>query len=138
MTEVVSNLELRFGLPTTREKEERINKIAIECGISVEKALISEFEDMFTNNWMRADGENIFELLLLIATGERVSCREVMFGTYQESGTQYPKATILADYLNLKNSSRRIWVNDEVIEGMGKELDANFEYEFVEFLRIRK
>ena len=47
MTEVVSNLELRFGLPTTQEKEDYINQKAIEWDISVQKMLKDDFEDNF-------------------------------------------------------------------------------------------
>ena len=136
--EVVSNLELRFGPPSTNEKQDFINRRAIEYDMSVERTLIYEFEQMFHNIWMRKDRENIFELLLLITTGEKVECQNVTLGAYILNKTLYPKIVIHGDYLDIVNLSGRIWINDEIINSVGKELDENFDYEYVEFLRIKQ
>ena len=52
MTEVVSNLELRLGLPSTKEKEDYINRKAIEWDLSIEAMLKYDIEDIFHNVWM--------------------------------------------------------------------------------------
>jgi hypothetical protein len=62
----------------------------------------------------------------------------VRFGTYTHNGYRYPKAVIHGDYLNIRNSSRRLWLNDETVEAIGRDLDANFEYEYVGFHRIQQ
>jgi hypothetical protein len=138
MTEVVSNIELRFGPPSSQDREELANKRAIEFDVSVERVLLVDFEDLLTNIWMRKDRENIFELLILIYAGETVECPHVSFGTYAHNGYRYPKVVIKGDYLNIKNSTRRLWLNDETVEAIGKELDTNFEYEFFGFRRIKQ
>lgn len=138
MTEVASNLELRFGHPSTKDREELIYKRAVEYDVSVERVLLVDFEDMLTNTWMRKDGDNIFELLILIHAGEAVCCPNVSFGTYFHNGSRYPKVVIHGDYLNIKNSNRRLWLNDQTVEAIGKELDENFDYEFIDFLRLKK
>lgn len=138
MTEVESNIELRFGPPSTKDKEDLTNDRAIEFDVSVERVLLVDFEDLLTNVWMRKDRENIFELLILIHTGESVSCPDVSFGTYTHNGYRFPKIVIHGDYLDVKNSNRRLWLNDEAIEAIGRELDANFEYEYVGFHRVKK
>ena len=138
MTEVVSRIELRFGSASSEWRQELSNKRAIECDVSVERVLNVDFEDLFSNVWMRKDAENLFELLILIKTGEKVNCRNLSFGTYIHNGTQYPKVIIHEDYLDIKDSNRRLWLNDETINFMGEENDLNFDYQFVEFLRIGK
>jgi len=72
MTEVVSQIELRFGGASSEWRQEISNKRAIECDVSVERVLNVDFEDMLKNTWMREDKENLFELLILIKTGEKV------------------------------------------------------------------
>lgn len=138
MTEVVSNLELRFGPPSTKDREDLVNKRAIEFDISVERVWLVDFEDMLTNTWMRKNKENIFELLILIHTGESVVCPDVSFGTYIHNGSRYPKIVIHGDYLDIKDSKGRLWINDETANFLGKELDLNFDFEFVDFLRIKQ
>lgn len=138
MTEVVSKLELRFGLPATNDKEELTNKRAIEYDVSIERVLLVDFEHLLTNVWMRSGRESIFELLILIHTGEVVARPKVSFGTYTHNGYRYPKIVIHSDYFEIKNSSRRLWLNDDTVEAIGKELDAYFEYEFVDFHRIQQ
>jgi len=138
MTETVSNLELRFGHPSTKDREELIYKRAIEYDVSIERVLLVDFEDMLTNTWMKKDRANIFELLILIYAGESVFCPNVSFGTYTHNGSRYPKVVIHGDYLNIKNSNRRLWLNDEIVDAIGKELDENFEFEYIDFLRVRK
>lgn len=136
MTEVVSNIELRFGPPSSKDKEELTNNKAIESDVSVERVLLFDFEHLLTNVWMKKDRENIFELLILIHAGETVECPHVSFGTYTHNGYRYPKVVIRGDYLNIRNSSRRLWLNDETVEAIGEDLDENFEYEFFGFHRI--
>lgn len=138
MTEVVSNIELRFGPPSSQDREELTNSRAIEFDVSVERVLLVDFEDLLTNVWMRKDRENIFELLILIHTGESVICPDVSFGTYTHNGYRFPKIVIHGDYLDVKNSNRRLWLNDEAVEAIGRELDANFEYEYIGFDRVKK
>lgn len=138
MTEVVSNIELRFGPPSTQDKEELTNKRAIEFDVSIERILLDDFEYLLTNVWMKKNRENIFELLILIYAGETVECPHVSFCTYTHNGYKYPKVVIHGDYLNIRNSSRRLWLNDETLEAIGKDLDTNFEYEFFGFRRVKQ
>jgi len=138
MTETVSNLELRFGPPSTEDKERLTDNRAIEFDVSVERVLLVDFEDLLSNVWMRKDRDNIFELLILVHAGEAVECPHVSFGTYIHNGYKYPKVVIHGDYLNIRNSSRRLWLNDETVEAIGRDLDANFEYEYVGFHRIQQ
>ena len=136
MTEVVSDLELRFGFPSTAEREELTSSRAIEHDVSIERVLLVDFEYLFTNVWMKAGRENIFELLIFIASGVNVVCPDITFGTYIDKGFRLPQVVIHGDYLNIKNSNGRLWLNDEIIAEIGSELDLNFDYEFVGFNRV--
>jgi hypothetical protein len=133
-----SDIEIRFGGASTREKQEFLDRRAIEFDVSVERALLIEFEDMFTSTWMRKNEENIFELLFLIIASEKVICRDVEFGTYKQNNNLYPKITIHGDFLKVLGSDRELWICDEYIEAVGMELDLNFDYEYVGFLRKTK
>lgn len=138
MNEVHSDVEVRFGGASTEERQELINKRAIEFDVSIEKVLNADFEDLLTNVWMRKGRENLFELLILVKSGEKVNCRNVSFGTYTHNGNQYPKAIIHGDYLDIKDTNRRLWLNDETINFIGEEIDLHFDYQFVEFVRVKQ
>lgn len=138
MAEVKSDIELRFGGASTEDRQELINKRAIEYDVSIERVLIVDFEAMFNDTWMRKDRRNIFELLIFIATGKNVHCQNVSFGTYMHQGSRYPKVVIHDDYLDIKDSNGRLWINDETANFIGRELDLNFDFEFVESLRLKQ
>ena len=138
MTEVVSNLELRFGLPTTKEKEDYISQKAIEWDTSVQKMLKDDFEDNFHNIMMRLPDEHFFRLCFQMIVCEEVTCPKVTLETYTLNDAQYPKIVIHGDYLDKVKSNGRIWVNDEIIEAVGKEIENYFDYEFVDFQRNRQ
>ena len=138
MTEIVSNLELYFGLPTTKEKEDYINQKAIEWDISIEKMLKEDFSDIFHNIMMRLPDEHFFKLCFQMVICEEVSCPKVTLESYTFNNAQYPKIVIHGDYLDKVNSNGRVWVNDEIIEQVGKEIEHFFDYEFVEFRRIKQ
>lgn len=138
MTERASKIELRFGPPSSTWREELTTKRAIECNISYERMVLIDFEDMFTNAWMKEDRETIFELLIFIHAGEKVDCRNVSFGTYTHNGFKYPKVVMHSDTFKSKKSGTIVRLSDSVIKAMGEHLDGDFDFEYVEFMRIRK
>jgi hypothetical protein len=50
MDEVLSNLEIRLGLPSTKEKEDYINRKAIEWDLSIQAMRRYDIEDIFTTS----------------------------------------------------------------------------------------
>ena len=138
MTEVVSNLELRIGLPSTREKEDFINRKAIEWDLSVQAMRRYDFEDIFHNTMMRKRERNFFDLCFQMVVCEEVTSPKVTLESYTFKKVQYPKIIIHGDYLEKAGSEGRIWVNDEIICGVGKVIEDYFDYEFVEFLRVKQ
>jgi hypothetical protein len=69
---------------------------------------------------------------------EEVTSPKVTLESYIFNKVQYPKIIIHGDYLNKVMSDGRIWVNDEIISGVGKEIENYFDYEYVDFIRVRK
>jgi hypothetical protein len=138
MTEVVSNLELRFGLPSTKDKEDYINQKAIEWDLSIQKTLEYDFHDDFHNVMMRKSNTNFFALCFQMIVCEEVTCPQVTLESYEFNDVKYPKIVIHGDYLDKVKSNGRIWVNDEIIEAVGKEIENYFDYEFVDFARIKQ
>lgn len=138
MTERASKIELRFGPPSSEWREELTTKRAIECNISYERMTLIDFEDTFTNAWMKEGRESIFELLIFIHAGIKVDCRNVSFGTYTHNGFKYPKVVIQSDSFKSKKSEKIVRLSDSVINAMGEHLDGDFHFEYVEFKRKRK
>ena len=138
MTEVVSSLELRLGVPVTKEKEDYINQKAIEWDLSVQAMRRHDFEDIFHNIMMRKRDRNFFDLCFQMVVCEEVTSPKVSLESYTFNDAQYPKIVIHGDYLNKVMSDGRIWVNDEIISEVGKVIEDYFDYEFVEFLRVKQ
>jgi hypothetical protein len=138
MTEVVSSLELRIGLPSTKEKEDYINQKAIEWDLSIQAMRKYDFEDIFQNIMMRKRERNFFDLCFQMVVCEEVTSPKVTLESYIFNNVQYPKIVIHGDYLDKVMSDGRIWVNDEIISRVGKVIEDYFDYEFVNFLRVRQ
>jgi hypothetical protein len=138
MNEVHSIIEFRFGNCSSDEKRERIERQAIEFGISVEKMLLIDFERVLTESWMKKDRESIFELFFIYMFHQNIARPNVSFGTYSYKGVKYPKIILHDDYLDTKDLSGRVWINDEMISRIGNEIDLYFDFEFVEGLRLKK
>ncbi|MBT8587840.1 hypothetical protein G6675_06090 [Polynucleobacter paneuropaeus] len=138
MNEVVSKLEIRLGLPSTKEKEDYINKKAIEWDLSIEAMLRYDIEDLFHNIWMRKRDKNFFDLCFQMVVCEEVLSPKVTLESYTFNNVRYPKIIIHGDYLDKVNSDGRIWVNDEIINSVGREIENYFDYEYVDFLRVKK
>lgn len=140
MTEVKSNLELCFGLPSTEECEENINKICIKYGYTYEEVRIIEFRTMFERylEFRNEEGSTFSELFFISVVGELVTGPTVTFEAYQLNGNTYPKLIFHGEYLNKVNTDGRIFINDEIINQVGRELDKLFGFEFLESRRIRQ
>ena len=138
MTEVHSIIELRFGNLSSELQEKKIERGAIEYGLSIEKMLLYEFERVFDELWMREGKESIFQLFSIYLFNTHIKNPKVSFGTYKFKGSIYPKLVFHDDYWEKLDSIEKIWINDEMIEKIGKEIDDNFDYEYVDFRRIKK
>ena len=138
MNEVHSTIEVRFGNPSSEEKRKKIEHGAIEHGFSMEKMLLYDFERCLNRSWMRERGDSIFQLFSIYLFGVHIKKPKVTFGTYKFKDSLYPKLIFHDDYWDKSDSNGRIWINDEMIEKIGKEIDDNFDYEYVDFVRIGK
>ena len=87
---------------------------------------------------MREEGDSIFQLFSIYLFDTHIKNPKVTFDTYKFKDTLYPKLVFHDDYWDKSDSVGRIWINDEMIEKIGKEIDDNFDYEYVDFLRIKK
>jgi hypothetical protein len=138
MTEAHSTIEILFGNPSSDSKQERLERAAIELGFSMERMVLYDFEYIFKNYWNKSNGEHVFELMFLYLYRVEVRAPKVAFGTYKDNGSIYPKLVIYDDYWDKVHSDGSVWINDEMIEGLGKEIDAHFDFEYVNFLRVKK
>ena len=138
MNEPHSKIEILFGNPSSDKKLQDIEKYSIELDFSLEKMLLYDFEDRFTNQWFRAGREDIFYLMCVYLFNLQVKPSKITHGIYKYKGVSYPKIVIHDDYWDRIDTNGRVWINDEIAEGLGREMDALFDIEYVEFKRIRK
>ena len=138
MNEVVSKLEIYLGLPSTKEKVDYINKKAIEWGLSIHAMRKHDFEDIFHNILMKKRDGNFFDLCFQMIICEEATSPRVTLESYTFQKFQYSKIVIHGDYLDKVMSDGRIWVNDKIINGIGKEIENYFDYEYVDFKREKK
>ncbi|QWD13104.1 hypothetical protein G6703_02205 [Polynucleobacter paneuropaeus] len=140
MTEVKSNLELYFGLPSTEKCEKNVNDICIRYGYTYEEVRNIEFRTMFETlmKFRNDEGSTFTELFFISVLGERVTGPTVTYGTYKLNGNIYPKLVIHGEFLEKVNTNGRIFINDEIIDKVGQQLDLLFEFEFVESRRIKQ
>ena len=142
MTENNSVIEIHFGVPSSLEKEDFINSESIKYGCSVERMLVDDFTRIFNTIWMKPGGPNIFKIFFKLYFGSKmkdeITCPEVTFGTYKNKENLYPKVIIHGEYLENVRTKEYMLITDEMIEWTGKELDLDYDFEYVEFLRIKK
>ncbi|WP_215295817.1 hypothetical protein [Polynucleobacter sp. JS-JIR-5-A7] len=140
MTEVKSNIELCFGLPSTEKCEKNVNDICIRYGYTYEEVRIIEFRAMFETlmKFRNDEGSTFTELFFISVLGERVTGPTVTYGTYDLNGNTYPKLIYHGEYLEKVNTNGRIFINDEIINKVGQHMESLFEFEFVESRRVKQ
>ena len=138
MTEVKSNLELYFGLPSNEEQQKKIDELSIQYGYPFEEMSFNEFEYFYEKTQLKPEkGENsFFELCFFVAVGEKVSIPKVTLEKHKYRGYDCPKLVVHDEYLQKFYSDGRIFINDEIITKVGQDIDYYIGYEFIEFHRV--
>ena len=70
----------------------------------------------------------------MVASQRQVIAPRVSFDTYKENGHKLPMIVLEDEYLRVEDSER-LFISDEFIDVLGKNLQTEFDYEYVGFER---
>lgn len=135
----MTKIDLYFGTPISEKASEQNETCALNHEISIEKANIELF-----NSVMRVlvkkneEGSTYFDLSFISISGQDIVCPKVTYSTYNYNKSRYPKLTINGDYLTNMKSNTEIFISDDLVGKLGKFIEEDFSYEFIEFKRIGK
>lgn len=131
----LKKIEVRFGLASWPERQERIEEGAIELGLSIEKMLEKDFKNTF-DGLIRQPGQTLLDSYFLLFTGKKVACPKITLGSYVQDGNHYPKIIIHSESLQNLNTQEKIFLSDALLKSVGQSIDADFGFEFVDIVRV--
>lgn len=135
----MSKIELYFGFPSHEKGIKGNEEWALNHEVSIEKANIDSFKSVLEvltrKNEVDAD---YFTYAFASFTGLGMIHPIITYGSYQFNKSKYPKITIQGDYLVDEDTNNEVFITDKLIEQLGKCIEDDFDYEFVEFKRIGK
>ena len=129
-------IEIRFGNLIPFDFEEMLNKRAINWNCSYEFAFLESFQYLMENTLLkRRKGDNYFDLSFLIALDKKVRAPKIKFGTYVNNSFKLPMIVLSSDHLTHIPTKEKIFIQDELIDIIGKSVEEHFDYEYVGFMR---
>lgn len=133
----MAKIEIYFGHPQREKSWEGVEEHAYNQDINIESAVIRGFKAINSVLTRQNDQyDYYFELVALSLTGELYKLPKITTGIYKERGFVFPKLVIHGDTLKHKDTGKRIFLSDEVVELIGKDFDSDFDYEYFGFKRI--
>lgn len=135
----MAKIELLFGTPTHEKGILGNEEWAMNREVSLEKANIDSFNTVLEVLTRKNEkDEDYFTYAFGSITGFDTIHPVIKYGSYQFNKTKYPKITIHGDYLIDEEANTEIFISDDLIEKIGKCIEGDFDYEFVEFKRTGK
>lgn len=131
----MAKIAIKFGYPVSFQEQELLSVRAVENDCSLEWALCYEFRRILDGLQSRKSGNNFFDLIFFLSSGEHVRSPSLDFGTFVDNGHKLPMIILEKDYLLLEDS-KRIFISDEYINELGSLYQDEFDYEFVGFERF--
>ena len=137
----MAKINLFFGNPSTNERFMDVEKRSINCETSIENENIISFNCFFTS-LARGDAEdnfeNYFDMHLSRILGVKVNLPLLELGTHHSNQHHFPMFTILGDTLQETETSKKLFITDNIINKIGENFDLSFEFEYLGFKRIGK
>lgn len=135
----MAKIELFFGTPTHEKGILGNEEWAMNHEVSLEKANIDSFMSVLGVLTRKNEkDQDYFTYAFGSITGFDPIRPVITYGSYQFNKTKYPKITIHGDYLIDEEINMEVFISDEFIERIGKFIEDDFDYEFVEFKRTGK
>jgi hypothetical protein len=135
----MAKIYLFFGQPLF-EKGLASNELwAFNKEVSIETANIDSFRTvMKVLIGENKDGDTYFDLCLYPLFHEKLVLPSITTGHYEYKRTKYPKITIHGHYIKGLETKRDYFITDEIVSQLGKEIEDDFDYEFIESKRSGK
>ena len=129
---------LYFGGASSEEFQELLNKRAIHFGCTMTHALHVEFrirvKILSTPNRF---GKTYFDLLLgVFSEADDVLSPKATISSYMHNGSKYPLLIFENSLLCSPDGTKSFLIRDNAIDWLGKEFEADFQFEYVGFKRL--
>jgi hypothetical protein len=133
----MAKIEILFGGPTTQEREDQIEELIFDLNINLETALIMRTK--FLYQWLvKKDGDNTnyFDWFVSSELNQSVLLPKIGFGVYKHNGFVLPKFVINGFYLTAIEVNKKYFIENNLLDKLGNELEDEFEFHYYGFKRI--
>jgi hypothetical protein len=135
----MAKIHLHFGQPLLDDGIESLERWAYNHEISIETANISSFKTVMSILIKEnEDGDTYFDLCLYSMFDEKLVLPRIISGYYEYKRTRYPKITIQGDHIRGLETKKDYFITDEIVNKLGKHIEDDFDFEFVESKRVGK
>jgi hypothetical protein len=135
----MAKIHLHFGQPLLDDGIDALERWAYNHEVSIEKANVSSFHTVMKVLIVgNADGDNYFGLCLYPLFNEALVLPSITVGHYEYKRARYPKITIHGDHIKGSDTKNDYFITDELVNQLGKSIEDDFDYEFVESKRVGK
>jgi len=135
----MAKIHLYFGQPLLEDGIDALERWAYNQEVSIETANISSFQTVM--NVLiggNADGDTYFDLCLYPLFHEKLALPRITVGCYVYKRARYPKITIHGDHITGLETKKDYFFTDELVNQLGKHIEDDFDFEFVELKRVGK
>jgi len=135
----MAKIHLHFGQPLLDHGIESLERWAYNHEISIETANINSFKTVMSILIKEnADGDTYFDLCLYPLFDEKLALPRITAGHYEYKRARYPKITIHGDHFKGLETKKDYFITDEIIKQLGKHIEDDFDFDFVESKRVGK
>jgi hypothetical protein len=135
----MAKIHLHFGQPLLEDGIDALERWAYNQEVSIETANISSFKTVM--NVLiggNEDGDTYFDLCLYPLFAEKLVLPRITAGHYEYKRVRYPKITIHGDHIKGSETKKNYFITDELVNQLGKDIEDDFDFEFVELKRVGK
>jgi hypothetical protein len=135
----MAKIHLHFGQPLLDDGIESLERWAYNHEVSIETANVSSFHTVMKALMAgNADGNTYFDLCLYPLLNEKLALPKITVGHYEYKRARYPKITIHGDHIKGLETRTEYFITDEIVNQLGKNIEDDFDYEFIELKRVGK
>ena len=135
----MAKIHLHFGQPLLDDGIDSLERWAYNHEVSIETANIRSFHTVMSVLIKgNSDGDTYFDLCLYSLFDEKLALPRISFGLYEYKRVRYPKITIHGDHIKGLETMKDYFITDEIANQLGKNIEDDFDFEFVESKRVGK
>lgn len=130
----MGKIRIKFGYPGSIEELNLLSERAIRNNYSIESELCLGFKCLLDSLNRRKGEENYFDLIFFLIVEKELRSPRISFDTYLENGYKLPMVVLEDEYLKVGHKEK-LYISNEFINELGKNLQTEFDYEYVGFER---